>query len=797
MWLKTANFILKNRLWLLLLLFALTATMAFQGQKAELSYSFSKVVPDLDEDIIFFNKFKQLFGQDDNVVVLGMEDEKLFELENFQKWQKLLYDLEKIKFENKENIKGLGDSINAVIGVIGIGKLPYIYKNQEIKKFEPKPIFPKQVQTQKELDSLLKFTYQIKFYENQLINPENKASLVLVTLPPKITSTIYNHETVMRISALANKFSEETGIEIHYVGLPFLRVTISSKVKSEMIIFLSLSIAITATFIFLFFRSFTPVFVSLSLITIVIIWTMGVFGILGYKITILTAILPPVLVVIGIPNCVYFITKYHQECNKKGNKIDAIKYVIKKIGVVTLITNTTTAIGFLVLVSTQIGILSEFGLSAGITIFATFFISIIFLPIVFSYLPMPEGRRTKHLNRGIINTVLTKFDFLIENHRVIIYGVTIIIVVISSIGLYQIKANSFMVDDLPNDSKEKRDIAFIEKNFKGTMPLEIVVDTGKPKAYRRTQTLERIEQIENYVDSSAHLSTPISLVTFIKAANQAYFNQSEQSYNLPDKRTGAYVLRYLKGQNDPTAISASFVDSTEQILRVSLKVADIGSLRLDSLVRTSLQPKLDSIFADSVGSTKMTAKVTGTTPIFLKGNTYLINNLKWSLLLACVLVAIIIGALFQNIRVMIIAIIPNLIPLLVTAGIMGFFDIALKPSTALVFSIVFGIAVDDSLHFLARFRQELLVFDFDRHKAIDVALRETGKSMIYTSIILFAGFIIFAFSSFGGTVALGVLTSITLLVAMFTNLILLPALLLTFNANIRRSNHPIIEGTEQ
>ncbi|WP_169315257.1 efflux RND transporter permease subunit [Bernardetia litoralis] len=767
--------------------------MAFQGQKAELSYTFSKVVPDADEDIIFFNKFKELFGQDDNVVVLGVEDEKLFELENFQKWQNLLYDLEKIKFANTKNVEGFADSINAVTGVVGVGKLPYIYKNEDIKKFEPKSIFPQQVQTQKELDSLLDFTYKIKFYENQLINPENKASLVLVSLPPAITSTVYNYQTVMQISALGNKFTEETGIEIHYVGLPFLRVAISNKVKSEMVIFLSLSIAITAIFIFIFFRSFTPVLVSLSLITIVIIWTIGILGTLGYKITILTALLPPILVVIGIPNCVYFITKYHQECNTKGNKVDAIKYVVKKIGIVTLITNTTTAIGFLVLVSTGIGILSEFGMAAGITIFSTFFISITFLPIVFSYAPMPEGRKTKHLNRGLINNILIKFDFLIENHRAYIYGVTIFIIIVSSIGLYNIKANSFMVDDLPNDTKEKKDIAFIETNFKGTMPLEIIVDTGKPKAYRRTQTLKRIEEIEHYVDSSAHLSTPVSLITFIKAANQAYFNQSEQSYTLPDKRTGAYVLRYLKGQDDPTAISASFVDSTEQLLRVSLKVADIGSLRLDSLIRTSLQPELDRIFADSVGSTKMSARVTGTTPIFLKGNSYLINNLKWSLFLACFLVAMIIGALFQNIRVMLIAIIPNLIPLLVTAGIMGFFDIALKPSTALVFSIAFGIAVDDSLHFLARFRQELLAFDFDRHKAIDVAIRETGKSMIYTSVILFAGFIIFAFSSFGGTVALGLLTSITLLVAMFTNLILLPSLLLTFNANIRRSNHPIIE----
>jgi predicted RND superfamily exporter protein len=229
-------------------------------------------------------------------------------------------------------------------------------------------------------------------------------------------------------------------------------------------------------------------------------------------------------------------------------------------------------------------------------------------------------------------------------------------------------------------------------------------------------------------------------------------------------------------------------------MRVSLQVADIGSHKMDSLLQQVIIPEKERIFADS----GMEATITGTTPLFIKGNAFLIDNLKTSFLLAFGIIAIIMAMLFANLRMIILSIIPNVIPLLITAGIMGFAGIPLKPSTAIVFSIAFGISVDFAIHFLAKYRQELFANNFFVPVAISKAIRELGPSMIYTAIVLFAGFIIFTLSDFGGTVALGFLTSITLFMSMLTNLIVLPALLLTFDDGKRKKDaHPLIEQVDE
>ena len=241
---------------------------------------------------------------------------------------------------------------------------------------------------------------------------------------------------------------------------------------------------------------------------------------------------------------------------------------------------------------------------------------------------------------------------------------------------------------------------------------------------------------------------------------------------------------------DQKDLTSSFIDSTGQIMRISLRIADIGSTKMDSLVNDVIRPKTEELFAES----NLDLKITGTTLMFIKGNKFLIKNLIQSMIIAFVVIAIIMALLFRNFKMIVISLIPNMIPLLLTAGIMGYFGIHLKPSTALIFSIAFGISVDYSIHFLATYRQELFANKFMVPLAISNSIKETGASMIYTSIILFFGFVIFVLSEFGGTVALGKLTSITLLLAMLTNLIVLPALLLQFDSGKRNKNvHPLIE----
>lgn len=792
MWDSIANFILRFRLLLIVVVALLTVFMGFQARKAENTYDFVKVVPPDDPEMVYFQQFLRTFGEDANVFAIGLQDSSVYKYQNFRQ----LYEFTQ-KIDNMEGVDT----------VISLPKVPLMQANQTTQRFEIRPLFEPFPQNQAQLDSLLALFAQQVFYKGQLINAENGATLIVVAINKTVLNSPKRQYLIKEIEELGAKFSTETQIKLHYAGVPYVRTTMASKVKQELNFFLMLSLGVTVVVMFLFFRSLAPIIVTLCVLGVIITWTVGFLGIFGYKITLLTGLLPPILVVIGIQNSTYFLTKYHQEFINHRDRFKALKIVIKKIGVVTLITNLTTAIGFVVLLTTRISILEEFGMIASLTIMCLFVISITLLPVIFSYLPDPNLKHTQHLEFPPMIAVLNWIVYLVENHRSKIYVVCLLIAGFSFFGVFKIKALAYMVDDLPRKSQLMQDLRFFEKNFKGVMPLEIVVDTGKRKGFRKYDNLQKLNELETYLGSMGSISPPISPITLIKAANQAYFGDSA-SYRLPTKRELPFLQKYLGETGQANSLSRSFLDSNQQKIRISMKVADLGSIKMDSLIRFKVIPEAERIFADAnqrvekkgtqiqiIGSDTLknmadrdsivqdTVQInaTGTTLLFIKGNEYLISNLKSSLLLAIVLIAIIMGLLFRNLRIMILSLIPNMLPLLVVAGLMGYLNVPLKPSTALIFSIAFGIAVDDAIHFLAKYRQELLHHHFDVAEAIRVSIRETGMSMIYTSVVLFFGFVIFTASEFGGTIALGSLTSTTLLIAMLTNLVLLPSLLLSFS----------------
>ena len=390
---------------------------------------------------------------------------------------------------------------------------------------------------------------------------------------------------------------------------------------------------------------------------------------------------------------------------------------------------------------------------------------------------------------------LKTVDGMVTHQRALIYISSIALAIISAYGVWQLRSVSYMVDDVPEESTVKKDLEFFEANFSGIMPLEMVVEfrTKKRRPLLEVQNLRMVEEFESFLDSIPEVSKPISLISFVKASKQAFYNNNPDRYSLPTQNERAFILRYMRGQSDNTGLFKSFVDSTFSKMRISAQMADIGSIKMDSLVNFVIEPRMKSIFV-AEGRDTIVTSITGTTKLFIKGNKFLIDNLTESLLLAFILITLSMVVLFANVRMIVISLIPNLLALMITAGIMGYFDIPLKASTALIFSITFGISVDNSIRFLAKYRQEILSNNFDIPLAVSDSILETGKSIIYTSIVLFAGFIIFAFSDFGGTIALGVLTSTTLVISMFTNLILLPALILTFDRPKKRQDeHMLID----
>jgi hypothetical protein len=762
MWTRIAQFIIKFRLTLIGIILLITVFMGYHATKVQMSYDLARTVPLDDPEMVFLHKFKAQFGEDGNIIAVGLRDSAIYTLDNFNRFREL----------NKaiREIPGVND-------LLSLPEVKIIRKDTANTRFYLDGHYPKQIKDQAQLDSLMGAIRNQKFYMGQIVNQENGATMMLISITKEVMNSSKRIAMTKALVELGDQFAKDTGIQLRYAGLPFIRAMMATEVRKEMQIFLYLSALVTGVIMFFFFRSFRAVLFSMIIIGIVVVWVMGTLALFGYKITLLSGLIPPVIVTIGITNAIYLLNKYHLEFAKRRNKEEAIAAVVNKMGLAMFLTNLTVAIGFLTLLTTDILVLREFGIVAGINIMALFVVSLIMIPGIFSWLPEPTPKHLRHLNFEILGSFLAYVDIIVHRYRPAIYLTSLAITVVAAFGMLRLESISFMMDDVPEGSQIKKDLQFFESNFSGILPLEIEVNTGKRRGVLNIKNLEKIDEFESFIDSISVVSRPASVISLVKASKQAFYNYNPAKYALPSKAESGYILRYMKGQTDNTGLLKSFVDSTFTKMRISMQIADIGSKRLDSLVHEVIEPRMNQIFE----GTNIQTSVTGTTKLFIKGNKFLIDNLKESLLLAFILITLSMAMLFANVRMIIISLVPNVIALMITAGIMGYLGIPLKPSTALIFSITFGISVDNSIRFLAKYRQEQLANGFFVPVSVSDSILETGKSIIYTSIVLFAGFILFAFSSFGGTIALGVLTSTTLVISMFTNLILLPALIMTFD----------------
>lgn len=764
MWQRLAGFVLKYRLWLLALLFASTGIMAYYASKVELSYEFTGAIPRDNLKFLEYQEFKAKFGEDGNMMVVGIETDSLFKLEFFKDYVKLNEDMRKISAV--ENTLSIPVAINLV-------------KDDSTRKLKAVTLFQPVPEDQVTLDSLAAVFNSLPFYKGLLYSTSSHSYLMAVHINRGILNSVKRIEVVEAITKTAEAFGKKHNIDVKLSGLPMIRTVMATKVADELKMFLKISFVLTALILLLFFRSVSAVLMSMVVVAIGVIWSVATIVLCGYKITLLTGLIPPLIVVIGIPNCVYFLNKYHTEYALNGNKTKALVRMVQKMGIVTLFTNLTAAIGFGVFYFTNSAILKQFGVVAGVNIMLIFLISFIFLPSVLSYLPPPKTKHTSYLENKMFCSVLDLLNTLVFKYRPIVYLVTVLMVGAAILGMMRLKPVGFIVDDIPKSDKLYTDLKFFEKNFKGVMPLEIVVDTKKKNGVVNLQTLSKLDEVSRIIAEQPVCARPLSVAEGIKFAKQAYYGGDSMNYAIPNQFDIGFLAPYLrmKGASGEastfTKLVSSFMDSTRQVARISVNMADVGSVELPRLI-DSLRPQVNAIF--DTAQYKVT--FTGTSIIFLEGSRFIINGLMESILLAFVLIIFCMLYLFRSWRMLLISLIPNIIPLIVTAGVMGWLNIAIKPSTVLVFSIALGIAIDVTIRFLVNFKQELPQNNLDISATVRQTINETGLSIIYTSLILFAGFMIFAFSEFQGTKALGWLTSLTLVMAMITNLTILPAMLL-------------------
>lgn len=752
--------------------------MGYKALNVEMSYEMAKMLPSSDSVYIEYKEFKELFGEDGDVFFVGMESKKIESLEVFNSFYELNIDL-------KES-----DGVNEIVS---LARLFHLKKNMEKRRFEFNSIFSSKPTTQKELDSLLKKVYSLPLYNELLYNKKTGANMIMITLDKKQLNSKKRVELISKIKTKFENFEAEHDIKFHYSGLPYIRTITTEKVKQELKIFVVLAMLIAAVILFLFYRSFKAVFFPLVIVFIALIWVMGTIELLNYKITILTGIIPPLLIVIVVENCIFLLNKFHNEYRDHGNKVKALSRVVQRIGNATLLTNATTAIGFATFIITFNEILVEFGIIASISIMMGYLLSLFMIPITFSYLGAPKGRHIKHLDNKRVGYFMRNVVYSVLYRKKLNFTVFFILLIFGGYGLTKLTTTGNVVDDIPKNDPMYKDLEFFEKHVKGIMPFEISIDTKKKNGVLKLSTLRKIDELQKELANYSELSKPLSVVEVVKAATQAYYNGNPAYYKVPNNQEKNFIFAYVPRQKDTASkktILDSFVDTARQTTRVSVQMKNIGTNEIQR-IKDELKPKVDSIFNPA----EFDVSITGTSVVFLKGSDFLVKNLKISLAFAVLLISLLMALLFTSARMVIIILITNLFPLIVTAGMMGYLEVSLKPSTVIIFSIAFGISVNNAIHFLAKYRQELKRRNWKIKESCVYALQETSVSMMYSSVVLFFGFAIFMGSSFGGTQALGMLITFTLLVAFFANIIILPCLLLALkNFTTKSFRKPVFKS---
>ena len=771
MWYRLGQNILKYKKTYLFFILLSTVVMGYFAVQIKLSYEYTKAIPSDNPKFIVYNEFVKKYGVDGTTVVVGFKTDDFYTKAFFNQVDALHKTI-------KQN--------SAVAEVMSIPTAYTISKDSVDTKFNAAKIF----HAPYTLDSVLiadKTVFEnLPFYQNLYYNPDSNSYIMAISFIADSINSISRTKIIGSIQNELDRFSQSTKTEVHISGLPFIRTIMADRIKKEMLWFLIGSLILSAITLLVFFRSVSATIMSLAVVLMGVIWSLGTMVLLGQKITLLTALIPPLIVVIGIPNCIYFLNKYHTSYKETNDKDKALVQMVGRMGVVTLFCNITAAIGFFVFALTKSPLLKEFGWVSGLNIMILFFISLFFIPPVLSYLPAPKAKHVLYLDNAYLEKILVKIERWAFTHTKWVFGITILAVLISLVGVLQIKKEAFIVDDLPKQDKLYTDLKWFEQHAGGVMPLEILVDTKKPNGLIRSiKPLEHIEEFNTFLLEQPELGKPLGLLEGIKFAKQAFYDGDSLSYAVPTGTEMAFIGPYFASAapkegvkpaaNNPAQLLNKFIDSAKRQTRISVNMKDIGSAKLPVLLQ-----KIDSASIAIFDTAKYNVVITGSSVTFLEGSNFIVKGLGESIFWAFLLIAICMIFLFRSFPILICSLIPNIVPLFITAGIMGWTGVSLKPSTVLVFSVALGIAIDVTIRFLVNYKQELPHLNYQVHTTLVQTIKHTGISIIYTSLVLVAGFIIFCFSDFGGTKALGWLTSITLVVSTLTNLVLLPALIKSF-----------------
>ena len=770
------SFLLKNKKQIFVFFLIILTFLTYQSlRNLRISNQINKTLPEVHESSKIHDQFRKKFGEDGNSFFISIPRNLLYEnIYIYEAWENLRQDIENEKIIIKNNEI---DPIEVIVSETNLKKLVI---NEEDKIFDFISFANSKPNSTKDLEKIRNEINEYPFYKGLIYSDTKKnqekeeISLMVIQIKKEFMAleerSIWIEKILKKIENFKLKYPE-----IHISGLAFIRAYIKKKIQEEVLIFVSLSILMMSLILFFFFRSWKILILCLSVVSSSVLFGLGMIAFLGYEISSMMSLMPSLLIVIGIPNCIYYI-HYLQDKVQKHEKKEAIKLTFLHISKISFMTNLTTALGFFTFITTKNQMLSEFGIATGISVLFLFLCSNILFTLGFQTIKIPAAKH--HFLENKFQNFLKKLNIIPKKYNYY-FSIALVLSLFTAIFYAKkIQTTASFTDDLSEKSILKQDLRYFERHFSGVIPIDIYIQSTEK--FNKEKQFKKLEELQKKLYQNDLISKSISILDLSKYLRQAFYNGDSSDFKIIKNNEKVFFDEYLQNtknkyinqiqQKNPLF---QFIDSTQKELRIALNIKDVNSKEMKKIIDFIEENAEQTLNSEDQ---KNKIQLTGNAILNLLGTDLLQKNLLFSLSLSIFLIALIILFIFGSFKITFIAIIINLIPLIFTAGLMGFLDIPLKPSTLLIFSIVFGISIDDSIHYLGKFKLNQGLGLISKN-LIETTTLETGKSMITTSLILFLGFSVFAFSDFGSTTVLGILVSFTLLIALICNLIILPYLL--------------------
>ncbi len=732
----------------LVLVIGISILFAFKIKSLNFNYDFEAFFPNEDNELETYNKHRDRFEWDNEFVLLGIENKKgIFKKDFLSKIEDLSNDLKEIndidRIVSPTNIKNVSFG-----GLAPVEKRLIHVDDEALYKDDSVNIYS----TPELIGSF--FPYDAK-------------SISIFIKTKEGLSKKKSDSLAKNIEAAFSKYKFD---EVHFVGRIVAQDVYLKNLENEFKYFLSISFFLVVVFLWFSFKSLYGIIVPITVVIISIFWTLGIMALLGQSLDIMTVMLPTMIFIAGMSDVVHFFSKYFEELSKGTEKSKIFPLIIKEVGFPTFLTLITTVVGFLSLLFSSIIPIRDFGIFTSVGIIIAFVLTYTLLPaLLFLFTPKKLVVVHSHNNKTY-NVMRTILFWIFRNQKTIIVT-TCVLIALSIVGVYKIKVNNILLEDLSDRVKIKQDFMFFDKHYSGVRPLELAIEIkNKNKTVWDYDIMQQLNAVDDFIKKEYKAGFVYSPAMICNGINKSLNDESLGVLPFPNKEDYTDIKKQIF-ENKKNKDIKRVISIDGKHARISAKINDIGSIAVNEHNK-----KFQEFIKSNINTNDIEIKITGAAHLVDRNNEYMVSNMTQGFLFSIIVIALLTYLLHRSWRMVLVFILPNFIPLLIIAGIMGFAGIELKAATSLVFSIAFGVATDDTIHFISRLKIELgygksLIYAFKR------TYFETGKPIILTTFILMGGFISLMISDFQSTFYFGFLICITIVIAVIADFFLLPVLL--------------------